>query len=397
MTEDFRLKTNYHICIVIHGDLRRSSRVLSEARSLAAEGWRVLVVDILLGDDSETAAFESMDGFTVAWVTSPLLRGRSDLKTLGKLIQLVTALPLVIARIRQSRARVFHGVAFTGLLILALAGIRRRPVVYDTLELFFDRPFDQMPSWIVSVLNRLRPVEAGLIRRTAAVVAVSDGQADVLATRHAIPRPAVIRNTVDLRRLGPAAADFPAWEGRTVVHSGNLVEGRHLPDLVAALPLLPEDVRLALLGSGTLEAELVTQAQHLGVADRLVIVAPVPIDSVAQTVAQADVAAVLTSSPHLNNQNALPNKFFEAVAAGLPMVSSSIPEVKRLVEQFEIGLACDPDDPADIAAKLLAVLEPETLATFQANAQRAREQLNWQQEEQRLIVLYRDLLEQHGH
>jgi glycosyltransferase involved in cell wall biosynthesis len=285
-------------------------------------------------------------------------------------------------------------VTFTGLLILALAGIWRRPVVYDTLELFFDRPFDQMPGWIVALLNLLRPLEALLIRRTAAVVAVSEGQASVLAARYGVAAPLVLRNSVDLRRLGSRAADFPAWAGRTVGHSGNLAPGRHLPDLVAALPYLPDDVRLVLLGDGVLRAQLVERAESLGVAERLVIVPPVPIDSVAPTLAQADVAAVLTSSPHLNNQNALPTKFFEAVAAGLPMVTSSIAEVKRLVEAYDIGLSCDPDDPQDIAAKLALVLEPDALTRFRANAEGARDELNWEREQVRLVALYTKFLAQ---
>jgi glycosyltransferase involved in cell wall biosynthesis len=149
-----------------------------------------------------------------------------------------------------------------------------------------------------------------------------------------------------------------------------------------------------LLGDGVLRAQLVERAESLGVAERLVIVPPVPIDSVAPTLAQADVAAVLTSSPHLNNQNALPTKFFEAVAAGLPMVTSSIAEVKRLVEAYDIGLSCDPDDPQDIAAKLALVLEPDALTRFRANAEGARDELNWEREQVRLVALYTKFLAQ---
>ena len=370
-----------------------NSRVLAEARSLAAQGWRVLLLSIVLGAESGLPERQEIDGFTL-WRVMPRVFGqRSGLKTTGKLIQLLLALPLVVGRMRRSGAQAFHAVAFTGLLIVALAGIWRRPVVYDTLELFFDRPFDGMPGWILALLKLLRPLEIRLMRHAAAVIAVSQGQADILVERHQIATPVLVRSAVDLRRLGQRAADFPAGEHRIVVHSGNMVEGRHLPELVSALPHLPADVVLVLMGSGVLQAELIALADSLGLRERLFIVPPVPPDSIAPTLAQADVAAVIIASEPLNRLIALPNKFFEAVAAGLPLLTSHNPELERLVSAYQMGLSCDPSDPADIAAKLAAMLEPETLAAYRERAAAARDELNWEAEEQTLVALYRRLLE----
>ena len=384
----------FDICIVVHGDVMYNSRVLAEARSLAAHGWRVLMLSIMLGADTDLPERQDVDGVTL-WRVMPRVFGqRSGLKTTGKLIQLVLALPLVVWRMRRSGAQVFHAVAFTGLLIVALAGIWRRPVVYDTMELFFDRPFDGMPGWILAVLKTLRPLEVLLMRHAAAVLAVSQGQADVLAQRHQIAAPVLIRSAVDLRRLGPQAADFPAGDYRIVAHSGNMVEGRHLPELVSALPHLPADIVLVLMGSGVLQADLIAQAESLGVRERLFIVPPVPSVSIAPTLAQADVAAVIIASEPLNRLIALPNKFFEAVAAGLPLLTSRNPELERLVSAYQMGLSCDPTDPADIAAKLMMIFEPEALARYRDHAVAARDDLNWEAEEATLIALYTRLLEE---
>ena len=101
----------------------------------------------------------------------------------------------------------------------------------------------------------------------------------------------------------------------------------------------------------------------------------------------------MTTSISMSAHRSLPIKFFEYVAAGLPMVVSGIPELRRMVEEYQIGLVCDPDDPQDIADKINQMLKPETLARYRENVQKARAELNWEHEEKKLIDIYRNILE----
>ena len=94
----------------------------------------------------------------------------------------------------------------------------------------------------------------------------------------------------------------------------------------------------------------------------------------------------------LSYQFAMPNKFFEAVAAGLPLVYGTTQEVSRLAQAYDFGVACDPNDPRSIAAAILKALEPETNAAYRVNAVKAREHLNWEREEQKLVALYQQIL-----
>ncbi len=384
---------NYDICMVVHDDVLHDSRIWREARSLDAAGWRVVVVCISLGT-KRLPAVQPVDGFTIWRVSPGIFRNQSTVKTTRKLIQLLLALPIACWRIRQSEARVFHANDFTGLVMVALAGIWRRPVVYDSHELFFDRAFRGIPRWIILLLNSLRPLEKFLAQRSAAFLATSESHADRLVENLDMPRPIIVRNAVDLRRLGECAAAYPQTGQRLVAHSGSLLDGRHLPELVEALKFLPDDVALVLMGQGVLRGRLQHLAESLQVADRLHFIPAVQPDDVAPTLAQAAVAVVLITGDSLSYQFSLPNKFFEAVAAGLPLVVSSIPELAHMVEQYDIGLICDPTNPADIAEKIMILLQPEHLTQYRANVEKARAELNWEQEEQKLIEVYRPLFEQ---
>ena len=346
------------------------------------------MVGVALGQ-KEAAEVEIVSNFTVIRVRPRLFR-RALPGTLGKLLRLLIAVPSAARKLRQTHARVYHGNDFVGLLMLALAGIWRRPVIYDSHELFFDRyPKGLFNYPLKYLIWTMRPLEKILARRAAAVITVSDSLADLLAQTLNIPRPIVVRNAVDLREL-TAAVPIERQDGqRIVAHTGTLLGGRHLPELVAALAHLPPDVSLALIGDGKLRTQLMETAKNLGVADRLLTIFPVTPFNIPSTLAQTDIAVVLTSPDY---QIALPNKFFEAVAAGVPVVGTALPEVKALIEHYDLGALCDPTDPASIAQAIMTVLQPDNYERFKANALKARTELTWEGEEQKLIALYQRLL-----
>jgi glycosyltransferase involved in cell wall biosynthesis len=384
---------NYDICMVLHDDVLHDSRIWREARSLNAQGWRVVVVCLALGN-THLPDVQDMGEFTIWRVSPGIFRSRESVFTTRKFIQLLVGLPMLLRRVRQARARAYHAHDFTGLLMVAMAGIRQ-PVIYDSHELFFDRAFRGLPRWIVSLLTRLRPLEKRLAHRAAGFIATSESHADRLVENLDLPRPVIVCNAVDLRRLGDKAADYPfVGECRVIAHSGSLLDGRHLPQMVEALRHLPDDVALVLMGRGPLAVRLTQQADALGVGHRFAIVPPVHPDCVAPTLAQADLGIVLITSHSLSYHLSLPNKFFETLAAGLPMVVSPIPELARMMEQYDIGLVCDPSDPADIADKINTLLQPDNLARYKTNAEKARQELNWANEEKKLIAVYQRIFGQ---
>ena len=120
---------SFDICMVVHNDVLNDSRIWREARTLNARGWKIVVVCIALGN-TKLPTVQEVEGFTIWRVTPSIFREKTDIKTTHKLVQLLIALPVVLWRIRLSKAKVYHGHDFIGLLIIALAGVRRRPVIY---------------------------------------------------------------------------------------------------------------------------------------------------------------------------------------------------------------------------------------------------------------------------
>lgn len=374
------------ICIVLEKDVVHVARVLRQAGSLARHGWHVVVIG-LSRDDQALPQTETVDGFTIIRVRPKLIKGVFPGKLDWVLRTLVGFLQMAFY-LRRINARVYQGKDFTGLALVALAGIWRRPVVYDSAELYFERPMAALTRRLAPVL---RPIEEFLARRAAFIITTSEGHADFLRQKWVV-QPVAVRNGFDLR----ATSDRLPVHMNTrhvVAHSGWLIHGRHLDELVDALQYLPDDVGLLLVGDGVRKNSLKQRAEALGVGHRLEITGRLLPSQMVGTLAQATVAVSLFTSDYASYHLSLPNKFFEAVAAGLPLVTSPIPEVQRLVEDYEIGGVCDPADPKSIAQAVVTVLEPETLDRMRANVLRAQQVLNWETEERKLLDLYEKLFQ----
>ncbi|MBN8593358.1 MAG: glycosyltransferase [Anaerolineae bacterium] len=384
------LPMDVDVCVIVDNAVREDGRVRKEAASLARAGWRVLTLGIDANNDNEYPADAVLDGVPVQLIKPDILSGLQG--KIGKAARVFQGYWLLARRLQQIKARVYHVNDFTGLLMMALAGLWDRTFIYDAHELYFERSVKGGRTPTRFMLSLLRPLEGWMARRAAGTITVGDQLANWLADHLRIKRPVVVRNVVDVRSDGEPVP-MPRQAGERIIgHSGRITHGRHLPELVEALRYLPEHVSLALVGDGTLWPVLERQAEKLGVGHRLRRVHPMTPQTMAPTMAQADAAVVIITSDATSYHFALPNKLFESIAAGLPLVVTDIPEVAGLVRQYDLGVILSSVEPEALARAIEAVLEPEANARYRANALRARESLTWEAEEAKLVGLYRQVL-----
>lgn len=376
------------ICMVVDNDVVHDARVRKEAASLAARDWRVVVVGIAV-NGPEPPLREIVDGYTILRVVPRLLRQNLTTK-FGRNLRMVMLLVQVAACLRRVNAKVYHAHDFTGLALVALAGIWRRPVVYDSHEIYFERPLPLLTRYLAPIL---RPIERLLAKRATRMIVTSESCFQYFVREFGVQEPVIVRNAVDLRKIEPGEANSATDSTFLVAHSGLLMHGRHLDELVKAFQYLPDDVSLLLAGDGPARAHLEKLADELGVRDRLRLTGKLLPQQMISALRQATIAAVLITSDYTSYRFSLPNKFFEAVAAGLPIIASPIPEVKRLIESYNIGVLCDPTDPRSVAQAIQQALEPDTLARLRANVLHVREDLNWEVEERKLVTLYEEIFE----
>jgi glycosyltransferase involved in cell wall biosynthesis len=253
-------------------------------------------------------------------------------------------------------------------------------VVYDAHEIWPDRNGRPEARWW------LLACEALFVRVADAVVTASPGFADVMSRRYRIPRPEVILN-VPPRPAG-AAPERESGAG-TVVYAGALTAHRGLEQAIAALRAVPQ-ARLRLLGPGhaAFRDGLLSRAERLGVGDRVEILPAVPPAKVVEALRDADAGLALFQPVCLSHELVAPNKLFEYMVAGLPVVGSDLPFIAGFLGEWRFGVAVAPDDAHAIAAGLRAVLDPERNRAFRAAAARAAQETTWEREGRRLAAVY---------
>jgi glycosyltransferase involved in cell wall biosynthesis len=108
--------------------------------------------------------------------------------------------------------------------------------------------------------------------------------------------------------------------------------------------------------------------------------------------AAADIGIIPYQATCLNNLYCTPNKLFEFVAAGVPIIATDLPELKRVVAGHGLGMISDTSTPRSIASAIDEFVRDEArMRACRVNALAARRQLNWETESKVLVEIYRAL------
>jgi glycosyltransferase involved in cell wall biosynthesis len=274
-------------------------------------------------------------------------------------------------------------------VVWAAAAVPGSRVVLDAHELFPELDYldpAQRPEWA--------QIARDLVPHVDELITVGDEMADrwradygarsVHAIGNLAPRPEPLDGP-DLRAsLGLDAATPLA------VHVGNVVPNRR-PELAVELLERWPELHVALVGEVRygLDATLAELAEHAGVADRLHLVAPVPTAQLEPFVATADVALILYSperSTHL--RVTMPNKLFDALAAGVPVVATEGLAPARYLAERGLGRSFRDGDVDDLAAAVREVVGDEAMRD---RARRTRAEARWPAVEGELLAVVADV------
>jgi glycosyltransferase involved in cell wall biosynthesis len=167
------------------------------------------------------------------------------------------------------------------------------------------------------------------------------------------------------------------------VYLGLLSPGRGIEICLDAFAAGPKDAHVVFIGSGRLEQII---AEHSKLHSNIHLHEAVPHDQVVSLVRSADYGLCLIEKASLSDYYCLPNKLFEYCFARVPVLASGFPEISRLVEQYSLGVCCDPD-PGSVRAALSQLTKRRAVRVTSDIAA-----LSWEAQASRLTTAYRDQL-----
>jgi len=272
--------------------------------------------------------------------------------------------------------------------------------VYDVIDVQLDtQVYNNLPG-LVRTIHGLR--ERRWIRAVDAVVTVNQPIADHLARTWPLREPATVLLNCQPRWTPPAVrpshlrdvTGIPA-ERTVVLFLGKLASQKGLDEVAEAVLRLP-DAAFVLMGFGTLAERSRARDRDPRFAGRHFTIPPVHPDAVPEWTASADVSIVAVPSNSLNQRLATPNKFWESLTAGTPVVVGRDLEVMQaILLADDLGTSADQGDPVDLARALASIVERPP-AERQAMRERCLrityERYNWETAVEPYLALVRRLV-----
>jgi len=356
------------LAFVMTGEVYRNSRAIKQLRTLAAAGYAIEVVHVR-GEAPEVSLPAAV---SVRTLRRPTAKG-----------------PLFfwqIDRLFQEALSTLHVDIVHASDLYALGACRRRAdtlgcaLTYDAREYYPHVAGTVGKPWSRWWWQR---VEEAHVRRADAVFTVSESIATALASDYGIKKPYLVYNAPPTIPTGDAFDD-PGLKARigtsapVFVHLGQMKAHRGGPALIEALTHI-DRVHLVFLGYGSEKERLQTLSARFAVADRVHFLEPVPPDGIRAAIRDADAGISMLEDTCLNHRYALPNKLFDYIHAGLPVLGADLPEIGNVLSEHDIGLTSRPDRPEQIAKTMEAMLDVDKQAHWRANLPAAGRVFAWEE------------------
>jgi len=267
-------------------------------------------------------------------------------------------------------------------------------LVYDSHELYSEQEFSSHEK------RMWQTIEEKFIHQCDAVITVNQSIASELQSRYNINSVHVIYNAIDSpariqkNKLFHQAFELPL-DCKILLFQGGLSKGRHLETLVQAMKYINNRyIVLVILGNGQVRKALERLVLSLGIKNRVYFHPSVPQHQLLDYTQSADVGVIPYQATCLNNLYCTPNKLFEFIAAGIPILGSNLPEINNIILKNQIGLTGNMSSPDELARLVDGVFcNEEELETWKKNSLMAQQHVSWKNEEQKLLQIFRNLIQ----
>lgn len=375
------------ILMVLMNEFTHDLRVLKEGKSLIESGHDVYLIAL---KDDYTPAFEVIEGIHVfrIHVKSRTLLPKNYVFWFFKYLEFVKR---AIHKGKMLEPDIVHCHDLNTLIIGAVLKKRLKiPLVYDSHELYLDRNFSKPVHVIWKAIERYG------IRRADKVFVENPSRGQILEERYGIHGTIPLRNCQQLKVYSRTDVLKKRLtldpDEKIVLYQGIVTKARGMDILLEMMNYLPDFVHLVILGDGVY-LNVMKDSVKNNKLKRVHLLGQISLSDLPQYTASADIGISLIQNINDNHYYALSNKIFEYMSAGLPVVFSDFPEMRRVITEEHVGFVVDETNPEQAAHAVMEILNnPDLYNRMSINAIKAvKEKYNWDKEV-RVLTNYYDSL-----
>jgi glycosyltransferase involved in cell wall biosynthesis len=274
------------------------------------------------------------------------------------------------------------------------AKIKKIPLVYDSHEYFTGVPeLTNRPK-----IQRIwKKIESYCLPKVDYAITVNESIAklfkeeynkdfDVVRNVPLITKPFLSERENLRRELG-----LPLNKKILILQGAGINIDRGAEELVAAMSYLP-DYLLLIVGGGDVIGDLRKIVSEKNLKERVLFIAKQPIEILRKYTAASNLGVTLDKANNINYKLSLPNKLFDYIHAGVPVLSSELPELKRIIVGYDIGKISPDHDPKNISKVIDEMFSSEEqIKKWEANTVIAAKELNWDKEKERLLSIFKKI------
>jgi glycosyltransferase involved in cell wall biosynthesis len=273
----------------------------------------------------------------------------------------------------------------------AASKITKAHLVYDSHEYFTEVPELVDRPKVKRIWER---IEARILPKLKNCYTVCESIANIYNKKYGCDFK-VVRNLpmktayadIDKDYRPPFPSDLPV-----VLYQGAVNKGRGIEEAIVAMHHI-DNARLVIIGNGDLYDKCKQLATDEKLTDKVFFTGRVPFQQLAKMTRYAAVGLSLEKDIGLNYRYALPNKLFDYIHSHVPVIASSLPEIKRVVETYKTGISIEETTPIQVSNAINYLLRNKNLIEeIKSNCQKAKAELNWENEEKTIKKLYNKLL-----
>lgn len=271
--------------------------------------------------------------------------------------------------------------------------IKRIPLYYDSHEYFTGVPELSNRPFVRSVWKWL---ERRTLPNMKHMFTVNESIANLYRKEYDV-NPAVVRNLpfremTSLEKVSREHFNLPLDKKILLYQGAGINIQRGAEEVLEAMQYL-DDYCLVFVGSGDVIDILKKETISLNLSKKVLFFPKMPLENLRKITVLADLGLSLDKDTNINYRFSLPNKLFDYIQAGVPVLCSDLPEIRKVVMKYDIGLLLSSHDPKVIAETIKEFFSNQTrLTNWKKNLELAAKDLCWEKEEEKLIQIFRDVI-----
>ncbi len=361
-------KNKKRVVVSVINDLVSDNRVHKVATSLLNNNYDVLVIGRKLKTSQELTREYKTKRMKLIFNKSALFYAEFNMRLFFKLLFIKT--DILLANDLDTLSANF-----------LVSKIKRKKLVYDSHELFTELPELQNRKLVQKVWIKL---ERWIFPKLKYVYTVCDSISEYYNQKYGV--------NVNTIRNVPFCNDFnfPATNEKStkiILYQGAINIGRGIEEAIEAMNYL-NGYELWIIGEGEIFKEIKQSVYDKNLADKIKIFGRIRLEDLIEYTVKADLGLSLEKNLGLNYYYALPNKIFDYINAGVPILCSDLPEMKKIVQGYDVGEVLKENTPKQIATQIMDIFEKNKTATWKTNIIKAKKELCWQKEEKILIEIF---------